>query len=166
MKKFFSGLAVWLVVMGLMIGSAFAEVTIDTSTGKGFVGKGDVQFALGYNNSQMQKAAGDLVFTQKSTETYAVTVSWLTGEGKKGEHTHYVTHNKNFTFNSDVAYEARKSNQYTGFILKGFSNQYVQGNIPNVGDQFPGNSGHEVIKIELISNSSSLYVNGVPLSAY
>ena len=36
--------------------AANAAVTID-ATGKGFVGKGDVQTALGYNNTQMQANA-------------------------------------------------------------------------------------------------------------
>lgn len=44
--------------------AAMASVTID-ATGKGFVGKGDVQSALGYNNAALQKAvdAKSLVFT-------------------------------------------------------------------------------------------------------
>ena len=44
--------------------AAQASVSID-ATGKGFVGKGDVQTALGYNNSTLQKAvdAKSLVFT-------------------------------------------------------------------------------------------------------
>src|SRR5215510_9917382 len=44
--------------------AANASVTIDAN-GKGFVGKGDVQTALGYNNAALQKAvdAGTLKFT-------------------------------------------------------------------------------------------------------
>src|SRR5262245_46442049 len=44
--------------------AAIAGVTVD-SAGKGFVGKGDVQTALGMNNSALQKAvdAKSLVFT-------------------------------------------------------------------------------------------------------
>lgn len=41
--------------------AASASVALD-STGHGFVGKGDVQTVLGYNNGQMQGAAGTLAF--------------------------------------------------------------------------------------------------------
>ena len=49
--------------------AAHASVTID-SAGKGFVGKGDVQTALGYNNSALQKAvdAKSLVFTAAAAD--------------------------------------------------------------------------------------------------
>ena len=47
--------------------AARASVTIDAA-GKGFVGKGNVQTALGYNNAALQKAvdAKTLVFTARS----------------------------------------------------------------------------------------------------
>lgn len=37
------------------IGIATATVTFDPTTGKGFVGKGDLQTAFGWNNNQLQK---------------------------------------------------------------------------------------------------------------
>src|SRR6476469_7675162 len=53
--------------------SASASVTID-SAGKGFIGKGDVQSALGYNNAALQKAVNDgtLVFTAKVPTSQAL----------------------------------------------------------------------------------------------
>ena len=54
--------------------AAQASVSID-ATGKGFVGKGDVQTALGYNNSTLQKAvdAKSLVFTAQQPTSQALT---------------------------------------------------------------------------------------------
>jgi len=48
--------------------SAYASVTVDAN-GKGFIGKGEVQNALGMNNSALQKAvdAKSLVFTAKQS---------------------------------------------------------------------------------------------------
>ena len=55
-------------------GTASASVTID-ATGKGFVGKGNVQTALGYNNSALQKAvdAKSLVFTAQQPTSQSLT---------------------------------------------------------------------------------------------
>jgi hypothetical protein len=52
--------------------SASAAVAVD-GAGHGFVGKGDVQTALGYNNSQMLANAGKLNFTTSQDATQAVT---------------------------------------------------------------------------------------------
>lgn len=52
--------------------AAQAAVTID-SAGSGFVGKGDVQTALGLNNAQLQAKAGSLKFTTSQDAIQAVT---------------------------------------------------------------------------------------------
>ena len=52
--------------------SANAAVTVD-GDGIGFIGKGDVQTALGYNNAQMQANATKLTFTTSQDATQAVT---------------------------------------------------------------------------------------------
>lgn len=52
--------------------SANAAVAVD-GTGTGFIGKGDVQTALGYNNAQMQSNAGSLTFTTSQDATRALT---------------------------------------------------------------------------------------------
>jgi hypothetical protein len=56
--------------------AAMASVTINAD-GKGFVGKGDVQSALGYNNSALQKAvdAKSLVFTAVQPTSQSLTQS-------------------------------------------------------------------------------------------
>jgi hypothetical protein len=52
--------------------SANAAVAID-GTGTGFIGKGDVQTALGYNNAQLQAKADSLKFTTSQDASQAVT---------------------------------------------------------------------------------------------
>ncbi|OCA87693.1 hypothetical protein A8F94_07510 [Bacillus sp. FJAT-27225] len=164
MKKLLSGLAAGTLAMGILAGSVFASVTFDASTGIGFVGKGDVQTALGWNNSELQKNAKNLNFTYVSEELYEVTVEWTTGEGTKGEKTHTVEHKRTASVNGDVTYESRKANQVNGFNLKGFENLVVEeAKLPEVGDEFPGKSGHTVAKVELVSRTSELFVNGVLL---
>ena len=58
MRKIILGLAASAAIATPLGTAAHASVTID-SAGKGFVGKGDVQTALGYNNTQMQANAGE-----------------------------------------------------------------------------------------------------------
>lgn len=50
--------------------ASFATIIFDPTTGKGFVGKWDIQTALGLNNAQVQVAS--LTFTYKSEDTYDV----------------------------------------------------------------------------------------------
>lgn len=52
------------------------SLTASNAQGKcGFVGKGDVQLALGYNNTQMQKNQGNLKFTWSQASSQALTQS-------------------------------------------------------------------------------------------
>ena len=55
-------------------GIAAASVTFDPSSGSGFVGKGDVQIALGLNNAQLQDAVkkNSLSFTYSQPATEAL----------------------------------------------------------------------------------------------
>jgi hypothetical protein len=64
---------------------------------------------------------------------------------------------------SSGAYQARTARQVTGFNLTGFDGGTEEVSIPEVGDVFPGNSGHRVTKIVLVSSTSTLKVYGVSL---
>ncbi|MBS8265414.1 hypothetical protein DYI25_13380 [Mesobacillus boroniphilus] len=163
MKKVLVGLAAGALAMGIFASSSLAAVTYDSATGTGFVGKGDVQLALGWNNAQLQKEAEKLLFTYESVETYEVTVEWTTNEGKKGEKTHTVDHKKTSEIAASLDSSARKANQFTGFFLNGVKDVTVKEAVPALGDEFPGESGHIVTKVELVSSTSTLYVNGTPL---
>ena len=173
--------------------AAYAAVTFDPATGTGFVGKGDVQLALGLNNAQLQAQAGSLVFTYATTTTYKVTEVWATGNPNqpKSLNSHEVEVTTIAGVNGSIAYDPRRQNQVTGFNLNGFSSLTVTGTVPvpdevyyvtytwtdNKGvvhttDEMPvdgeGNLYTEgnrkaVASVEVISSTSVLYVNGVEL---
>jgi hypothetical protein len=125
-------------------GAALADVTFDPATGMGFVGKGDVQSAFGWNNATLQANADYLTFTYKSVQEYEAVCTWTTGEGTKGEQTHNVTHTRETGIDSDLSYEVRKVVQVSGFFLEGFaSGTSATGSVPVVGGACPGNQGHD-----------------------
>ena len=64
-----------LATLALTIPAAHAAVTFDPATGTGFVGKGAVQSALGYNNAHLQKNASTLVFTSQRPAEQALSQS-------------------------------------------------------------------------------------------
>ena len=163
MKKMFSLIMTAFLLFGMATGVS-AAVTLDSETGTGFVGKGDVQTALGLNNAGLQAVAENLVFTYNTVDSYVVTVEWITGEGTKGEQAHIVTHDIVWTLSGEVLYDAKKKNQFVGFNLNGFGSKTTAGDVPAIGDVYPGNSDHIVTSVELVSSSTGgLYVNGVAL---
>ena len=156
-----AGLAAGLAAAGM----AFASVTLNDD-GTGFVGKGDVQTAFGWNNKAAQDNAKKVSFSFGEVATYSYVCVWTTGEGTRGEQTHYVTHRTNAAINWDIAYDARLKNQYTGYILKGWGTTTESGDaVPNVGDPCPGFPGNGAVvdSVTEESNSGGLYVtfNGV-----
>jgi opacity protein-like surface antigen len=94
--------------------AAFAAVTFDPATGEGFVGKGDVQTALGFNNKQLQDNVNNIQFrTLKVTET-----TW-TCDRDAGPQTQ--ERERTTTTQGVVDMVARERNQITGFNLTGYS---------------------------------------------
>lgn len=134
---------------------AFAIVTFDPATGAGFVGKGDVQLAFGWNNQQLQTNAGGVSFSYSVTQAYTAVCTWVTGEGTRGEQTHNVNHTESTQVNDVVAFDARSRTQITGFTLKGFGTTTSVGTEPRVGDPCPGNEGTD-------GTWSSVTPNGAP----
>jgi hypothetical protein len=61
-----------LVASLALAGTASAAVTFNSSTGTGFVGKGDVQIAYGWNNTSLQKNATGVTFTSRQAATQAL----------------------------------------------------------------------------------------------
>jgi hypothetical protein len=143
---------------------ASAAVSFDSTTGSGFVGKGDVQLALGLNNKQVQLTP--VTFTYSETEVADVTCEWDTETGGKVSKTihHAVTNEKTAGIDSSVVYDARVRNQITGYNLVGFGSITATGTIPSVGDACP-NSNDGVVTEVLVTNSipGALSVNGVLL---
>ncbi|MER6976108.1 hypothetical protein [Streptomyces carpinensis] len=186
--------AVSVAAIALGTTPASASVNFDPTTGTGFIGKGDVQTALGYNNAALQKAVdskslaftakqptsqslsqevvqagsqtGSQVGVQSGTQTGTqvatqvvsqdLTCNYTNGNGTKTFHrdgvrdgertgTRTVSHVGiregsrdasregtrtgsrtgvlTGTLGYDIDVEARKANQYTGFILNGWKGE-------------------------------------------
>ena len=98
--------------------AAFAAVTFDPDTGTGFVGKGDVQQAFGWNNTQLQQNASGVTFSHVTSEERVRTCQ--TPGRPDLRLTEVVT--RTTAINSQVAYETRnnKKGAITGFNLTGF----------------------------------------------
>ena len=161
-KKILTGVAATAFAATLALATpATAAVTFDSTTGTGFVGKGDVQTALVWNNQQLQKNASALTFSYESEDLYSATCEWVTGEGTKGEKLHEVTYKRQTSVQSTVAYDARVKNQITGFNLTGFGTTITSGTVPVVDEACQGDGREGTwTDVELTSSSGGgLYVN-------
>ncbi|HEY4556119.1 MAG TPA: hypothetical protein VIG68_06765 [Lysobacter sp.] len=126
----------------LVSASAFAAVTFDPATGTGFVGKGDVQLAFGWNNATLQRNAGKVTFTYATEATYAVTCEWNTyTNGNKNREAKTVPHKVTEGLsvasraNFDSSARSNKQGDVTGFQLLGFTSIAPSGGtVPAVGD--------------------------------
>ncbi len=99
------------------IPSAQAAVTFDPKTGKGFVGKGDVQTALNLNNKQIQQQASQIEFRAESVVVTEVT--WECTNTNK-ENVRERARTTTTSIQGIVDSETRERNQVTGFILEGY----------------------------------------------
>jgi hypothetical protein len=151
----------------LVLGGVAQAYTLDTATGAGFVGKGEVQSPFGWNNAALQANAAGVSFSYEATEDYSATCTWVTGEGTRGERTHNVTHSKSTSISSAVTYEPRQRNQITGFTLTGFGATTETGETPVVGGPCPGNQGHDGTwtAVVLTNSTGGLYAHYGALSA-
>jgi hypothetical protein len=141
---------------------AFAAVTFDPETGTGFVGKGEVQEAFGWNNRMLQQYADDVEF--RSASKVITEVSWICTN----------TNNDNIqererTTTTSIAglleTVARERNQVTGFILDGYDGDPVGGTPETEGPALNScPSGPWTLTTpagdpELVSSTSSLQVS-------
>ena len=150
--------------MALVSTAAWATVTFDSSTGVGFVGKGDVQVPFGWNNAKAQQQANNVTFNYDSTSTYDVTIEFSTGnpDHPKSIEDHVVTQEKSSTVAASVASDPRKTGQYTGWNLRGFGVTTTTGDaVPTVGDSCPnGDLGDCVVTaVTPVSSTGGLYVS-------
>jgi hypothetical protein len=157
--------SVALVGIGLIATQAFAAVTFDPATGTGFVGKGDVQLALGLNNKQLQDQAGSLQFAAVSTTV--TEVSWIC-TNDRNEQTQERARTTTTETQGVVSSIARERNQITGFNLTGYSGTPTQtstsdGPAVNSCPGGPWTLTTPAGDPEVVSSSSVLTVNGVPL---
>jgi hypothetical protein len=149
----------------LLCGVAFAAVDFDVATGTGFVGKGDVQNAFGWNDAGLQANATGVTFTYGYTAVYQAVCTFTTGEGTRGEKTHNVPHSEEMEVSSAVNVSLRRNplSKVTGFNLTGFGGTFSEsGEVPVVGAACPGNPGHGGVwtSVELLPGSAGgLYAN-------
>lgn len=149
--------------------AAYAAVTFDPDNGEGFVGKGDVQTALGWNNKQLQDNAASVKFTAEST--VVTEVSWtctrFDRDGNPTDQTQERERTTTTTIEGVLSSVARERNQVTGFTLTGYDGDPTETSEtegPAVGScatnwrvtEGPSDP-------ETISEESRLLVNGVPL---
>jgi opacity protein-like surface antigen len=119
--------------------AAIAAVTYDEN-GYGFVGKGDVQLAFGWNNAAMQKNHLGVDFYVQSSARYEVVCEWTTVTGGKNSKTilHDVT--KKYTISDSAAIDStsRKTGQYTGWHLNGYLDARPDSaDLPTIGSGCP-----------------------------
>jgi hypothetical protein len=163
MKKAITTLAAMLLALSMMATAASAYTL--NADGTGFVGKGEAQTVLGWNNKQLQDNASSVVFTVES-ET-VTEVSWVctnsNNENSQGRERTTTT-----TVTGVVEGVARERNQITGFNLLGYEGD------PQTASTFEGNqlnscpSGPWSLTTpagdpEVVSTTGGLYVNGVLL---
>jgi hypothetical protein len=99
--------------------SVNAAVTYD-SDGMGFVGKGEIQTLLDWNNSQLQTNASQLQFRFISGGTATWVCEWWTGPSQNRKH-HTTNSSMTNMVESAAALDPRKNSkgQITGFTLNG-----------------------------------------------
>jgi hypothetical protein len=163
MKKIFLAGA---AATALISTAAFASVTFNSTTGTGFVGKGDIQVLYGWNNAQAQSNAKLVTFSYDATDTYDVECEWTTETGGPNSKTvyHDITVPRHTRVASSIQADPRKTGQYTGYNLSGFGTTTTEGTVPVVGGTCPGASSVAIITAVTPTGSTgglSVTFNGV-----
>jgi opacity protein-like surface antigen len=104
----------------LIASSASAAVVFDPETGDGFVGKGDVQEAFGWNNKQLQDNADAVQFKVEST--VVTEVSWVC-TNSNNEQAQPRARTTTTSVEGLVESVARERKQVTGFNLTGYEGE-------------------------------------------
>jgi hypothetical protein len=140
--------------------AVFATVTFDPATGAGFVGKGDVQLAFGWNNATLQRSLSGIGFNYVKSDVYEATCMWETGP-TRNRRQHRVERTSTVDVTSTVAYDPRVRNQVTGFTLTGLGATSISGDaLPEVGGSCIGEGTDGTWEsVEQISSEGGLYVN-------
>jgi hypothetical protein len=118
LKKLATGVGAATATLALSAMVVFAAVTFDPITGEGFVGKGDVQLAYGWNNKALQHNADDVDF--RANSVVVTEVSWIC-TNSNNENTQERERTTTTSIAGVVSSVARVKNQITGFNLTGYS---------------------------------------------
>ena len=151
-----------------LVSPASAAVTFNDQTGTGFVGKGDVQLALNWNNKQLQdnEKAGNVAFTYNKTTVQETTWECI---NERNENVQERERTTTTTITGVVSHTARERNQITGFNLTGFSSSSstTETEGPKLNSCPNANSSY-VLGSTVVGDpevvSGGLFVNGVVLS--
>jgi hypothetical protein len=106
--------------------AANAEVTFDSASGAGFVGKGDVQQAFGWSNKQLQDNAAALTFTYSVVGSYTVV---CTGHSNSNQNPRSFS-DREIGVLAGIDFLSRRggadqSKQINGFVLSGMDEENV-----------------------------------------
>lgn len=166
MKRRITKLLSLVAVIGVGVAAvAIAAVTFNAETGEGFVGKGDIQIAFGWNNTQLQKNAGGVSFSYNSSTEATWQCVKLVPTGKNGETIKEIVLEKSTTTTtkglvSSVARENSKGKEgpVTGFYLLGWNgNVQTQHQGPAEGSCPDENSNFVEGSLEVQPTSGGLY---------
>jgi hypothetical protein len=110
-----------MVIGGLsLVPAANAVVTFNPTSGQGFVGKGDVQTALGLNNQQLQAQAQSIALNGFTVTKTTVTEQTWECTNTNNERIQERTRTTTTDSQQVVASATRDRNQVTGFNLNGY----------------------------------------------
>jgi hypothetical protein len=114
MKRVIGGIVASALVL-TVIGTAVAAVNYDPATG-GFAGKGDVQNAFGWKNAAMQANYSGVTFEYDADVVHSFDCEWTTGP-THNRITHRVTETVSSPVAGSVAWDPKRTGQFTGFFL-------------------------------------------------
>jgi hypothetical protein len=126
MKKLLGAVSFALGGVLLLAAPAQAAVTFDPATGIGFAGKGDVQLAYGWSNSQLQANAAGVTFRSEQSTVKVTEMSWQCQNDKNEKVQERQRTTTTTTTTSGVVTAVVRDNrnqQITGFNLTGYSSK-------------------------------------------
>jgi hypothetical protein len=145
-----------MIALLLVVPWALADVSFDVSTGMGFVGKGDVQLAFGWNNQVVQANAGFVYFTYEAEDEFNMDCTWTNGGGNTQTTT---KRNQESSIDSAVVMNTRRHAQVDGFVLTGMGEPTGDAT-PQVGDECSnGNNEGTITDVTLIRSTGGLFVH-------
>lgn len=143
-------------------------VAFDPGTGTGFVGKGDVQTALGFNNKQLNDSASSLIFTYSATTEQETSWICLNERNQQEQERERTTTTETTGVVSIVQRDNKR--QITGFNLTGFREGSTTSTSTTDGPKLyscPNANSSYVLDSTVVGDpvvtSGGLFVNGVAL---
>jgi hypothetical protein len=155
MRKFAFVTAAALVAIST---AAVAAVDVDEE-GYGFVGKGDVQLAFGWNDAKLQQNASGVTFKYSLEDEYKFDCTFTVEVGRdKVREPRTQNRGREVKVNASISYEARKNTagKINGFNLNGFgSDTTTTGAAPVEGGHCTGGQFNDgvISNVELRSST-------------